>query len=116
MARIWFVRDKTFPARGFKEADREIAWCIEHLQLSKTAYIAAYREAWIVGAARLSYRDDSRYVIVEILFEESPVWVPGYYMIRIAPDRARSLLEQQTHGAKNISPEESRRARSLYKV
>jgi hypothetical protein len=51
MAKIWFVKEETFPMRGHKQADRSVAWCIERLGLAPRQRV---RSAGVIGGADLS--------------------------------------------------------------
>ena len=94
MAKIWLVEEKTLPARGYKEADRALSWCIEHLQLRPDNRSPARMWALVIGGARLSFSDDTRFVVVEVSDEEAGAWLPGYYVLDITPRDTRQALER----------------------
>jgi hypothetical protein len=92
MAIIWSLKDKNFPARGYKEAERDIGWCVENLQLRPEQWLPKFSRAQVIGAAKLSFSDDRRHVVVEIRDDEADGWMPGYYFVEIEPQQARTAI------------------------
>jgi hypothetical protein len=94
MAKIWFVKESTFPMRGHKQADRSVAWCVEQLGLAPRQLV---RAAVVIGGADLSgfaAACDRVVVCVGREDEESDAtdWQRGSYLLSIAPDEARKAL------------------------
>ena len=92
MAIVWFVGDKSLPTRGYKQADRDVDWCVKHLVL-KRRRMSRLPGALIIGGARLTLKDESRYVVIEVSRDESDSWRAGYYLIKTTPAEARTRLE-----------------------
>ena len=94
MAKIWFVKEDTFPTRGHKQADRSIDWCVERLGLAHKQRVAS---AGVIGGADLSsYKADFGRVVVAIGREDgepaTTSWLPGFYLLAIDVDEARKAL------------------------
>jgi hypothetical protein len=94
MAKIWFVKESTFPMRGHKQADRSVAWCVDRLGLAPRQLV---RAAVVIGGADLSgFAAACDRVVVCIGREdeepEAAEWPRGSYMLTIAPDEARTAL------------------------
>jgi hypothetical protein len=105
MAIVWFVRDMDFPTRGYKQADKDIDWCIRFLRLKPERLMPPPARRQIVGGAPLGVADDSRYVVVEVTDEEADGWAPGYYSLLITPHQARALLRSSSEKTTGVDRE-----------
>jgi|SRR6185369_3302983 hypothetical protein len=94
MAKIWFVKEETFPARGHKQADRSVDWCVHRLgllpgQLVRAAMVTGAADLWgsAAGCTRvvvcIGPEDDNR---------GSADWPYGCYLLSITPEEARKAL------------------------
>ena len=95
MAKIWFVKEETFPARGHKQADRSVAWCVHRLGLLPRQLV---RAAVVIGAADLwgSARRCTRVVVSIGREDEEPGaadWPRGCYVLEIDPGEALKALD-----------------------
>ncbi|HKA33798.1 MAG TPA: hypothetical protein VKH64_11325 [Candidatus Binatia bacterium] len=92
MAKIWFVKEDTFPMRGHKQADRSVAWCVERLGLAPKQRAPS---AGVIGGADLSGAGCSRVVVSIGREDDEPAaanWLRGFYLLTIDPDEARRAL------------------------
>ncbi|HEY6198935.1 MAG TPA: hypothetical protein VI231_10015 [Candidatus Binatia bacterium] len=94
MAKIWFVKETTFPMRGHKQADRSVDWCVERLGLAPRQLVQA---ALVIGGADLSgFAAGCDRVVVSIGREDeepgAAEWPRGSYLLAITPDEARKAL------------------------
>lgn len=94
MAKIWFVKETTFPTRGHKQADRTVSWCVHHLGLLPRQFV---RAAMVIGGADLSDINaaDNRVVVSIGREDEEPQvadWPRGCYLLAIDPEKARQAL------------------------
>jgi hypothetical protein len=94
MAKIWFVKESTFPMRGHKQADRSVEWCVERLGLAQRQLV---RAAMVIGGADLSgFAAACDRVVVCIGREDEEAsaadWPQGSYLLSITPDEARKAL------------------------
>lgn len=94
MAKIWFVKETTFPMHGHKQADRSVDWCVERLGLEQRQLV---RAAVVIGAADLSgfAAACDRVVVCIGREDEDPGaadWPRGTYLLSITPDEARKAL------------------------
>jgi hypothetical protein len=94
MAKIWFVKEETFPMRGHKQGDRSVGWCVEQLGLVPRQLA---RAALVIGCADLSgFTAGCKRVVVSIGREDeeggAAEWPHGSYLLTITPDEARTAL------------------------
>ena len=94
MAKIWFVKEATFPTRGHKQADRSVEWCVERLGLARKQRVAS---AGVIGGADLSgSKAGFGRVVVSIGREDedsdTTSWPRGFYLLNIDADEARRAL------------------------
>lgn len=94
MAKIWFVKESTFPASGHKQADRSVAWCVEELGLAPRQLV---RAAMVIGGADLADITAAydRVVVSIGKEDEEPgaaSWPQGCYVLSIDTDEARKAL------------------------
>jgi hypothetical protein len=94
MAKIWFVKEDTFPVRGHKQADRSVGWCVRQLGLVPRQLAPA---AVVIGGADLSgFTAACTRVVVSIGREDeedgAADWPRGCYLLAVTPDEARKAL------------------------
>ena|SRR5689334_9280719 len=94
MAKIWFVKEDTFPMRGHKQADRSVGWCVHELGLRPRQLAPA---AMVIGGADLSgFTAACTRVVVAIGREDQEDggadWPQGSYILAITPEEARKAL------------------------
>ena len=94
MARIWFVKESTFPTHGHKQADRSVDWCVHRLGLAPRQLVPA---AMVIGGADLAditAAYDRVVVSIGKEDEEAGVadWARGCYVLSIDTDEARKAL------------------------